>query len=107
MPGSMDSLNSNEKLWTDMEYMQLTFDRMKEMKDKGYIQDTFLSDSYADAQEALLTGTAAMYSQATWIYAELKSLQNPRRSWKISDFSPSRQQKPRIPSPIRRLLPAL
>lgn len=38
-----------------MEYMQLTFDRMKEMKDKGYIQDTFLSDSYADAQEALLT----------------------------------------------------
>lgn len=73
-PGSMDSLNSHEKLWTDMEYMQLTFDRMKEMKDKGYIQDTFLSDSYADAQEALLTGTAAMYSQATWIYAELTKL---------------------------------
>ena len=74
VPGSMDSLNSHEKLWTDMEYMQLTFDRMKEMKDKGYIQDTFLSDSYADAQEALLTGTAAMYSQATWIYAELTKL---------------------------------
>ena len=54
MPGSMDSLNSHEKLWTDMEYMQLTFDRMKEMKDKGYIQDTFLSDSYADAQERCL-----------------------------------------------------
>ena len=37
-------------------------------------QDTFLSDSYADAQEALLTGTAAMYPQATWIYAELTKL---------------------------------
>ena len=57
-----------------MEYMQVTFERMKEMKDKGYIQDTFLSDSYADAQEALLTGTAAMYPQATWIYAELTKL---------------------------------
>ncbi|RHP90311.1 carbohydrate ABC transporter substrate-binding protein [Eisenbergiella sp. OF01-20] len=74
VPGSIASLNSHEKLWADMEYMQLTFERMKEMKDQGYIQDTFLSDSYADAQEALLTGTAAMYPQATWIYAELTKL---------------------------------
>ena len=73
-PGSIEALNSHKKLWADMEYMQVTFERMKEMKDKGYIQDTFLSDSYADAQEALLTGTAAMYPQATWIYAELTKL---------------------------------
>lgn len=88
MPGSMDSLNSHEKLWTDMEYMQLTFDRMKEMKDKGYIQDTFLSDSYADAQEALLTGTAAMYSQATWIYAELTKLAESQEELENIGFFP-------------------
>ena len=88
VPGSMDSLNSHEKLWTDMEYMQLTFDRMKEMKDKGYIQDTFLSDSYADAQEALLTGTAAMYSQATWIYAELTKLAESQEELENIGFFP-------------------
>ncbi len=88
VPGSMDSLNSQEKLWTDMEYMQLTFDRMKEMKDKGYIQDTFLSDSYADAQEALLTGTAAMYSQATWIYAELTKLAESQEELENIGFFP-------------------
>lgn len=88
VPGSMDSLNSHEKLWTDMEYMQLTFDRMKEMKDKGYIQDTFLSDSYADAQEALLTGTAAMYSQVTWIYAELTKLAESQEELENIGFFP-------------------
>lgn len=88
VPGSMDSLNSHEKLWTDMEYMQLTFDRMKEMKDKGYIQDTLLSDSYADAQEALLTGTAAMYSQATWIYAELTKLAESQEELENIGFFP-------------------
>lgn len=88
VPGSIDSLNSHEKLWTDMEYMQLTFDRMKEMKDKGYIQDTFLSDSYADAQEALLTGTAAMYSQATWIYAELTKLAESQEELENIGFFP-------------------
>ena len=88
VPGSMDSLNSHEKLWTDMEYMQLTFDRMKEMKEKGYIQDTFLSDSYADAQEALLTGTAAMYSQATWIYAELTKLAESQEELENIGFFP-------------------
>lgn len=88
VPGSMDSLNSHEKLWTDMEYMQLTFDRMKEMKDKGYIQDTFLSDSYADAQEALLTGSAAMYSQATWIYAELTKLAESQEELENIGFFP-------------------
>ena len=88
VPGSMDSLNSHEKLWTDMEYMQLTFDRMKEMKDKGYIQDTFLSVSYADAQEALLTGTAAMYSQATWIYAELTKLAESQEELENIGFFP-------------------
>ena len=67
---------------------QLTFDRMKEMKDKGYIQDTFLSDSYADAQEALLTGTAAMYSQATWIYAELTKLAESQEELENIGFFP-------------------
>lgn len=73
-PGSFEALNTHKKLWAEMDYMQITFDRFKELNDKGYIQDTFLSDSYADAQEALLTSTAAMYPQATWIYPELTKL---------------------------------
>ncbi len=73
-PGSFDALAKHEKLWADMDYMKLTFERIDELLEKGYIQDTFLSDNYADAQEALLTGTAAMYPQATWVYAELKKL---------------------------------
>lgn len=36
VPGSMDSLNSHENLWTDMEYMQLTFDRMKEIQGSAH-----------------------------------------------------------------------
>ena len=85
-----------------MEYMQVTFERMKEMKDKGYIQDTFLSDSYADAQEALLTGTAAMYPQATWIYAELTKLAESEEELDNIGFFPSRLRMRRIPSPIRK-----
>lgn len=72
--GSIEALNTNKKNWADMEYMSWLFNAFNELNEAGYIQDTVLSDSYADAQEALLTGQAAMYPQATWIYGELVKL---------------------------------
>ncbi len=70
-PGVFDKLNSHAELWADNEYANWALTSFKDLVDKKYTQDTFLSDTYQDAQEALLTGSCAMYPQATWIYSEL------------------------------------
>jgi ABC-type sugar transport system, periplasmic component len=73
-PGSFDKLNSHAVKWADDQYANWMLTEFKGLIDKGYTQDSFLSDTYADAQEALLSGTAAMYPQATWIYSELAKI---------------------------------
>ena len=66
LPGSIEALNSHKKLWADMEYMQVTFERMKEMKDKGYIQDTFLSDVYKRQAEGWTVKLPDEVSDKLW-----------------------------------------
>lgn len=73
-PGSFAALNAHEKNWTDLEYCEKVLEEQLSWVENGYTQDTFLSDSYADAQEALITGEAAMYPTAAFIYAELASI---------------------------------
>lgn len=69
--GIFDKLNNHSAKWADDEYSNWMLSEFKGLFDKGYTQDTFLSDTYEDAQQALLTGSCAMYPQATWVYSEL------------------------------------
>lgn len=57
-----------------MEYEKYALEKQMELIDKGYTNETFLSDTYADAQEALITGQAAMYPSATFITSEIQSI---------------------------------
>lgn len=67
----IEGMDTNKIKWTDLSIMKQSLDNMKTLVDKGYVQDTYLSDTYADAQSALLDGTCAMYPMATWIQSEL------------------------------------
>ena len=73
-PGAAEKLNTHKALWTDMEYEKYALEKQMELIDKGYTNETFLSDTYADAQEALITGQAAMYPSATFITSEIQSI---------------------------------
>jgi ABC-type glycerol-3-phosphate transport system substrate-binding protein len=73
-PDTFEKLNKHEMLWADMEYENYALEKMMELIDNGYTNETFLSDTYADAQEALITGEAAMYPSATFITSEIRSI---------------------------------
>lgn len=70
----IDGLNTNKIKWTDLTEVKDALNKTKSMLDDGYVQETFLSDTYQDAQQALLDGEAAMYIHATWITNELEKL---------------------------------
>ncbi len=63
----MDKINSNETHFADQSLLADTFTKHKELLEKGYIQKTYLSDTYAGAQKAVAEGTAAMTINATWM----------------------------------------
>jgi raffinose/stachyose/melibiose transport system substrate-binding protein len=46
--------------------------KYKELVDSGYVNETWLADTYDMAQEALATGTAAMYPMPSWIFGDLQ-----------------------------------
>lgn len=77
--------NANEKLITQMDnneigyagltsYLLPSLKDMQDMVNKGWVQDTYMSDTYADAQMALIDGECAMYPMATYIQREFNNL---------------------------------
>lgn len=67
----MEEINTNKAKYADQELFIDGLAKMKELVDKKYVNETFLSDTYDNAQEALVNGTAAMYPMATWVSGEL------------------------------------
>lgn len=63
----INKMDTNQMKWTDLTVAQDMLDREKDLVDKGYVQETYLSDTYQDAVTALIDGSAAMYPHATWI----------------------------------------
>lgn len=69
-----EQLNTNQKKFSDVSASVAYLDLMNEFVEKGYIQETFLSDTYADAQEALLNGDAGMFPLANYVWSQLINL---------------------------------
>lgn len=67
----VEEMDTNKKQFSQMTIMKNTLDEMDKLVKKGYVQDSFLSDTYVDAQTALLDGTCAMYPMASYIQTEL------------------------------------
>ena len=67
-------LENNKKKWADVDFLKDAIAKTKELLDKGYVQNTWLSDTYQQAQQALLDGTAAMYCNGTWLVGELTKI---------------------------------
>lgn len=67
-------LETHKLTWSELSDSKQVLDNMLELVRNGYVQESYLSDTYADAQTALLEGTAAMYPQASWIAPQLANL---------------------------------
>lgn len=64
-------LNENKVNITSFSLFKDSFAKLKELKDKGYFQKNWLSDSYDAQQKAITDGSAAMVINATWILDEI------------------------------------
>ncbi|GGD50077.1 ABC transporter substrate-binding protein [Paenibacillus nasutitermitis] len=62
-----EKINTNQARYADYPLYKDAFVKHKELLDKGYIQSTYLSDTYDSAQQAIANGTAAMTINETWI----------------------------------------
>ena len=68
-----DAMSTNQKHWSDMNGFIDSIGKIKELVDLGYVQEPSLSDTYQQAQQALLDGTCAFYAQG----AEVASFDDP------------------------------
>lgn len=69
-----EELEANKRTYTSLKKFEDSINKSKELLDKGYAQKTWISDTYQQAQQALLDGKAAMYPQGTWVINELNKL---------------------------------
>lgn len=65
-------LNTNQQKFGDKVKFMESLSMYKDIKDKGYVNENFLSDTYDNAQKALVDGEAAMYPMATWVLGGMK-----------------------------------
>lgn len=66
-----EKINVNQAKVTEDKDTKHGLEIMLDLKEKGLINPTFLSDTYATAQKALVDGEAGMYPMATWVMAEI------------------------------------
>ncbi|KQX48954.1 extracellular solute-binding protein [Paenibacillus sp. Root444D2] len=65
-------INTNKAHYVDFSGYKFAIEKHKELLDRGYIQKTYLSDTYDGSQRAIVEGTAAMTVNCTWIMDEIK-----------------------------------
>jgi ABC-type sugar transport system, periplasmic component len=82
----MKALEANKMKWASLPFLANSITQMKQLVDKGYVNSTWLSDSYEQAQQALLNGTAAMYPQGTWLVPVLNQLNAKKVQSSIGAF---------------------
>ena len=80
-----NEMNTNKRHYSDATNFKDAIIMSKEMVDKGYVNSSFLSDTYDMAQTALAEGTAGMYCNGTWVYDEIAS-KYPESADKIGSF---------------------
>ena len=80
-----DEMNTNKRHYSEAINFKNAIIMSKEMIDKGYVNSSFLSDTYDMAQTALAEGTAAMYCNGTWVYDEIAG-KYPQAANKIGSF---------------------
>lgn len=66
-----EKINTNQMKFQELEQVKDALAKSKELIDKGYVQDTYLSDNYDMQQKALAKGEAAMIFQGTWVMDEI------------------------------------
>lgn len=71
LPPLTKKIDVNETHYADLSILADTFTKQKELLQKGYIQKTFLSDTYDGAKKAVAEGTAAMTVNATWMIDDI------------------------------------
>lgn len=64
-------LNANQAKYADNQSFVDSFNKLIELKDKGYINKSYLSDTYANGEQALAEGKAAMVINATWMIDDM------------------------------------
>lgn len=64
--GFIEALDTNQMKYQDCTNFIEAIERSKELVESNYINETYLSDSYDNGQEALINGDAAMIINATW-----------------------------------------
>ncbi len=68
----MEAINTNRLKYTDLPLFKDSFAKLLELKSKGYINKTYVSDSYDIAKKAIAEGTAAMYPMGAWVVGDFK-----------------------------------
>lgn len=64
--GLIEKINTHKTTFAECDTFVDTLARSKELIDKGYVNETYLSDTVDDAHQALADGTAAMFVNGTW-----------------------------------------
>ncbi|XID91932.1 ABC transporter substrate-binding protein [Paenibacillaceae bacterium WGS1546] len=70
-PGILDRINSNQATFAEATNFIQAYDTVLELLDKGYINSDYLSATYANGQQALAEGTAAMYPVLSAFYGTI------------------------------------
>ncbi len=60
-------VNTNKAKLSENTFYLDSFKKLNELKEKGFINKNFLTDTYEDSQKALVEGTTAMIPEATWM----------------------------------------
>lgn len=62
----MELINTNQVKYSECEEFVNGIEQTKELIEKGYINETYLSDTVDNAHQALAEGSCAMYINGTW-----------------------------------------
>ncbi len=73
-PGYPDALNNNKATFAGNEQLTTMFAQLKEMADKGYMGDNYMSNQHADAPAAIASGEYAMVLYNQGLGAEVNAV---------------------------------
>ena len=73
-PGYPDALNENTATFAGNEVLTKMFAQLKELADKGYMGDNYMSNQYADAPAAIASGEYAMVLYNQGLGAEVNAV---------------------------------
>ncbi|MFD0696604.1 extracellular solute-binding protein [Paenibacillus sp. GCM10027628] len=66
-----NKINKNTAKFTQYDNLKKGILSLVDLKNKGYINKDFLSDTYDNAEKALATGTAGMFHMGTWMMSDI------------------------------------